>query len=78
MRGCIGSLDCHALTADRNMQTHTGFQAVGPRDVSLYLIPSVSLGLCLSLRRSLSVSVSRSLDILAFVFLYFFLAAADL
>ncbi len=48
------------------MQTHTGFQSVGPRDLSLYLIPSVSLGLCLSLRRSLSVSVSRSLDIFSF------------
>ena len=52
------------------MQTHTGFQSVGPRDLSLYLIPSVSLGLCLSLRRSLSVSVSRSLDIFPFVFLF--------
>ncbi len=61
------------------MQTHTGLQSVGPRDLSLYLIASVSLGLCLSLRRSLSVSVSRSLDIVPFVFLFsVFGAAADL
>ncbi len=71
MRGCIGSLVYHALTAGTNMQTHTRFQSVGPRDLSLYLIPSVSLGLCLSLRRSLSVSVSRSLDIFPFVFFFF-------
>ncbi len=52
------------------MQTHTRFESVGPLGRSLYLIPSVSLGLCLSLRRSLSVSVSRSLDIFPFVFCF--------
>ena len=55
------------MTAGTNMRTHRRFQCFGPLGLSLYLIPSASLDLCLSLRRSLSVSVSRSLNIFPFV-----------